>query len=155
LQPARTTASNPLFQLTFALQNAPAEDLQLSGLTNQSAAEARVNIFESLALTRATRVDIELHLWEKPKGITGGFLYSSDLFDAATIQRMGAHFTCLLQGVCDDVDKEITALPLLPKSELDLSWLNETANHPATQCIHHPFEQHAAAFPDNRDHLWH
>jgi amino acid adenylation domain-containing protein len=150
LQPARTTASNPLFQLTFALQNAPAEDLQLSGLTNQSAAEARVNIFESLALTRATRVDIELHLWEKAKSITGGFLYSSDLFDAATIQRMGAHFTCLLQGVCDDVDKEISELPLLTKSELDLllGWNQTATSYPATQCIHQLFEQHAATFPD-------
>jgi amino acid adenylation domain-containing protein len=152
LQPARTTSSNPLFQVTMALQNAPADEMALSGLSLQQFNDkTRVNIFESLALTKSTRVDIELHLWEKPEGITGGFLYSSDLFDADTIRRMGVHFTRMLELVCVNPDTRLSELPLLTNEERDQilwKWNDTLTPYPISQCIQQLFETHAEALPE-------
>ena len=68
LCPQRDLSRHPLFQTTFALQNAPEHPLALSGL--------KVNILYSLP-TSSTRFDLELHLgWER-ESWEGVFSYST------------------------------------------------------------------------------
>ncbi|HXM35036.1 MAG TPA: amino acid adenylation domain-containing protein, partial [Pyrinomonadaceae bacterium] len=92
LQPGRTLSHNPLFQVWFALQNAPSESSEWQGL------EVRSGNVESVT----TRHDLQLTLWEAAKRIEGTFTYSTDLFDADTIACIGQQFTNLLEMVVAD-----------------------------------------------------
>jgi non-ribosomal peptide synthetase component F len=107
LQPGRELTQNPLFQVVFALQNAPLDRLELPGLT-----------LSPLKLDlEVTRFDLECHLWERPEGLRGLLIYSTDLFEEETIERMGGHFQTLLAGIAADPDCAIAALPLLTEEE--------------------------------------
>src|ERR1044072_7067739 len=86
LQPERSMSYTPLFQVLFALQNAPQEKLELSGLT-----------LDLLNLESGTaHFDLSLLLEETDEGLEGECEYSTDLFDEATILRLigkiGAEF---------------------------------------------------------------
>ncbi|MHC5939081.1 amino acid adenylation domain-containing protein [Nostoc sp.] len=118
LHPERNLNQNPLFQVVFALQNAPMSALELPSLTLSPLP------FE----TETTRFDLEFHLWEpntqnglwadSSEGISGFVIYSSDLFDDATITRMLGHFQILLSGIVANPEHRIAQLPLLSESEL-------------------------------------
>ena len=61
--------------------------------------------------------DIAVTLLDDPSAFRGIFEYSTDLFDAATIERMGRHFQRMLEGALE--------FPQLPLSELPLLTLDE------------------------------
>ena len=44
------------------------------------------------------RFDLEMHLWQQPKKLRGTVVYSTDLFDASTIERMVGHFRDVAGG---------------------------------------------------------
>ncbi|MCW5318207.1 amino acid adenylation domain-containing protein [Nostoc sp. KVJ3] len=143
LHPERNLNQNPLFQVVFALQNAPMTALELPSLT------LRALPFE----TETTRFDLEFHLWEpntqnglwadSSEGISGFVIYSTDLFDDATITRMLGHFQILLEGIVANPEDRIAHLPLLSESELHqllVEWNNTQANYPQDKCIHQLIE---------------
>jgi amino acid adenylation domain-containing protein len=106
-RPQRSLEFNPLFQVWFVLQNAPAEEQHWHGL----AVEA-LNIESA-----STRHDLQLTLWENPDGIEGAiiegaFTYSTDLFDAETISCMSAQFTTLLSTVGAEPEVSLSELRL-------------------------------------------
>ncbi|NEQ21921.1 MAG: non-ribosomal peptide synthetase, partial [Microcoleus sp. SIO2G3] len=122
LQPERSLSRHPLFQVVFALQNAPTEALELPGLT-----------LNPLTIDfKTTRFDLELHLWkcsedfrslwganwEHSEGIRGVMVYNTDLFDKDTICRMLEHFKILLEGIVSHPEQRIANLPLLSESDL-------------------------------------
>ena len=60
------------------------------------------------------RFDLEMHLWTQPDaGLRGSVVYSTDLFEAATIERLLGHFETLLAGIVADPDQRVVELPLL------------------------------------------
>ncbi len=61
----------------------------------------------------ATRFDLELNAWEQAGGLGAAFVYSTDLFDAATIERMSGHLLTLLEGVVAEPERRLSELPLL------------------------------------------
>ncbi len=143
LHPERNLNQNPLFQVVFALQNAPMTALELPSLTLSPLP------FE----TETTRFDLEFHLWEpntqnglwadSSEGISGFVIYSTDLFDDATITRMLGHFQILLEGIVANPEDRIAHLPLLSESELHqllVEWNNTQANYPQDRCIHQLIE---------------
>ncbi|WP_375443148.1 amino acid adenylation domain-containing protein [uncultured Nostoc sp.] len=143
LHPERNLNQNPLFQVVFALQNAPMTALELPSLTLSPLP------FE----TETTRFDLEFHLWEpntqnglwadSSEGISGFVIYSTDLFDDATITRMLGHFQILLEGIVANPEDRIAHLPLLSESELHqllVEWNNTHANYPQDKCIHQLIE---------------
>ncbi|HYW19062.1 MAG TPA: amino acid adenylation domain-containing protein [Nodularia sp. (in: cyanobacteria)] len=143
LHPERNLNQNPLFQVVFALQNAPMSALELTGLTLSPLP------FD----TETTRFDLEFHLWEpntqnglwvdSSEGITGFVIYSTDLFDDATITRMLVHFQTLLEGIIANPEEQISQLPLLSESELDkllVQWNNTQLDYPQDKSIHQLFE---------------
>ena len=107
LKPERDLSRNPLFQVVFAVQNAPFEDLRLPGLT--------LSVFQTEVVT--TRFDLECHVWECEEGLKLIFYYNTDLFDAATIVRMAGHFQTVLEGIVAEPDRSISTLPLLTEAE--------------------------------------
>ncbi|MCP4659862.1 MAG: amino acid adenylation domain-containing protein, partial [bacterium] len=151
LDPERDIGSNPLFQVMFALQNAPSSEVGLPGL--------RLTPIE-LKLQRI-RFDLEVHLWETDGGnppfvplrgnLRGLFLYSTDLFDATTIARLVDHFECLLEAVAADPEHRLAELPAASPPVLHHLLLesNDTrADYPAHACLHRVFEAQAERTPD-------
>jgi amino acid adenylation domain-containing protein len=117
LEPERNLNRNPLFQVAFALQNAPVQPLELPGLTLEPAP------LES----GSTRFDLEVHLWEpthglrslwqSQEGLSGFISYSTELFDRDRIQRLVGHFQALLAGIGTNPDDRLSNLPLLTPEE--------------------------------------
>jgi len=140
LQPARSLSHTPLFQVALTLQNAPAERLEVSGLT------LRPLEIES----ETAKFDLLLTLEDTETGLDGFFEYNSDLFDASTIERMTAHLGNLLAGIVANPDAHISDLPLLDDAERDqllLAW-NPTQVYPHNKCLHQLFEEQTARTPD-------
>ncbi|WP_156349358.1 non-ribosomal peptide synthetase, partial [Burkholderia sp. E168m22] len=142
LQPPRSLSHNPLFQANLTLENVPTEQkLTLPGLD--------VETVELPHLT--TQFDLALHLMERDDVIEGRFYYSSDLFDAATIERLAEQFQVLLQGMVDDDTQRVSRLPLLSTAEREriLVSFNRTARaFPHEALIHQLFEEQVRLQPD-------
>jgi len=82
--------------------------------------------------------------------LTATIDYSTDLFDAATIERMQRHLLVLLQEIVSQPQKRIMQLALLEVDERQQLWRwNETdAQYPQDSCIHDLYEKQAARTPD-------
>ncbi|HYO16637.1 MAG TPA: non-ribosomal peptide synthase/polyketide synthase [Thermoanaerobaculia bacterium] len=107
LQPERSLAHSPLFQVLFVLQNASAGPLELPGLRL-----APVELDSG-----AAKFDLTLSFTEEPGGIQGLLQYSRDLFDAATAERLLGHLRTLLAAAAADPGTPVPDLPLLTPAE--------------------------------------
>ncbi len=145
LQPERSLAHNPVFQLMVILQNAAAPgetelpDLRLSRLPDTAP---------------AARFDLTLSATETGGGLFVLADYATDLFDATTVQRLLEHLHGLLEGVARQPERPLSALPLLTEPErhqLLTEW-NDTAEAfpapPSGGCLHQLFEMWAGAYPE-------
>ena len=141
LQPERDLSRNPLFQVMFSLQNAPLEEFTLPGLRVE-----QVEIGND-----ATRFDMEFHLWEGGGVLAGSLIYSTELFDAATVERLLGHFRNLLDGVVADPNKRLPDLPLLTEAQrrqVLAKWNDTRGVYPRDACVHELFEAQAARTPE-------
>ncbi|MCK7622568.1 non-ribosomal peptide synthase/polyketide synthase [Streptomyces sp. RS10V-4] len=109
VQPDRDPSRTPLFQAMVVLQNAPGAAMDLPGL--------QVSDIETD--THRAAFDLTLEFAEQDSGALHGLLtYPTDLFEAATAQRIADQLTTLLTAVADDPDRPLGALPLAPRAEL-------------------------------------
>jgi amino acid adenylation domain-containing protein len=141
LRPERDLSLNPLFQVMFALQNAPVSNLELPGLT----------LSHMGIETTRTRFDLEVHLWEAEEGLRAAFVYNTDLFDPDTIKRMAGHYQRILEGIVDNPDRRLSELPLLTEAErhkLLVEWNDTATDYPRDKCIHELFEEQVQRTPD-------
>jgi amino acid adenylation domain-containing protein len=106
IQPERSLARSPLFQVVLSLEERPAPG-RLPGL------EA-----EPLPLaTGASKFDLTLMLAEREGRIDGFAELDTDLFDASTIRRLLGHFRNLIAGAAGDPDRPVAELPILEEAE--------------------------------------
>ncbi len=142
----RSLAHGPLFQVVFALQNAPAGALELPGLTL-----APLGVGSDTA-----KFDLSVSLSEIDGRFAGTAEYAADLFDAATIRRLSGHFETLLRGLAEDLERSVDALPLLSEAEARqlLSEWNQTGSEVPTEPVHRLFESRAAERPDAPAVVW-
>ncbi len=141
LHPERDMSRTPLFQIMFALQNMPAGKLQLPGLTLCSFAMERITV----------RFDIEIHLMEKPEGLSGRVVYNTDLFDDVSIARLIGHYETLLESIVANPDQRISDLQILTDTErqqLLVEWNATETDYPRDRCVHQLFEQQVEQSPD-------
>ncbi|WP_412076315.1 amino acid adenylation domain-containing protein [Streptomyces xanthophaeus] len=104
VNPVRSLARHPLFQVCLALESGPAAAPELPGV--------RAGAAEPLA-TGAVKFDLEFLLRaEEGTGLTGAVLYRSDLYELATVERMAAMLRRTLE--------QVVARPELPLSEVEL-----------------------------------
>src|SRR5262249_54865003 len=68
--------------------------------------------------------------------------YNTDLFDAATVQRLLGHYRTLLQAAVAAPEGEMARLPLLTASEqqTQLRTWNDSGPAVPDACVHHMFE---------------
>ncbi|HEY7350648.1 MAG TPA: amino acid adenylation domain-containing protein [Ktedonobacterales bacterium] len=140
LHPERAPRQNPFFQTMFTLESPP------PALPSGWAA-ALLHIGAGLD----AGFDLSLALKERPEDLSGTFDYNTDLFEAATIERMAGHFQTLLEGIAVDPDQPISQLLLLPEAEREqmlVEWNATQADYPQDQCVHWLFEQQVARAPD-------
>jgi amino acid adenylation domain-containing protein len=141
LRPPRDTSRNPLFQVMFMLQNAPRETMALSGL------ELRTTVTP----THATKFDLSLGLSESEDGLRATLVYSTDLFDEATMQRFAGHYGVLLESILAAPGKAIGTLPILTAAEykhLTEDFQGEPWECPENELVSTMFEEQARRFPD-------
>jgi amino acid adenylation domain-containing protein len=140
LRPERDLSRNPLFQVMFALQNAPQRPLELPGIT-----------LKPLDIERSTsQVDLTLHVWETTEGLSATFEYASELFEESTIARMAIHWRSLLEGMVASPERCVWELPLLSEAErrqLLTEWNQTTVEYPRNACAHELFEAQAERTP--------
>jgi len=119
LNPERNLALNPVFQVMFAVQNAPLRPIELPGLT---LAPVELDF-------PVTRFDLEVFFTELDGGLATQLTWSTDLFDAASIQRFAGHLDALLAAVLDDPGQRLSEIPLLapPERHQLLAEWNDTA----------------------------
>ncbi|HEX3131505.1 MAG TPA: non-ribosomal peptide synthase/polyketide synthase, partial [Thermoanaerobaculia bacterium] len=136
----RSLSRNPLYQVVFALQN-----LLTGGTVGGDLAMERILLEGTSAKT-----DLLLTLGEAPGGLAGGWEYSTDLFDAATIRRLTGHLRTLLEGISETPGLPLTELPILTAAERDLlirEW-NDTSRPARQVCLHELFQARAEEDPD-------
>ncbi|ARV58848.1 hypothetical protein BZZ01_09555 [Nostocales cyanobacterium HT-58-2] len=141
LQPERSLSHSPLFQVMFALQNAPMGELELPG----------VKLTQLTQETTTAKFDLTLSMSETAQGLVGEWEYNTDLFDSSTIERMAAHFQNLLSAVVENPQQAVGELPLLSAAErhqLLVEWNDTASEYPTDKCIHQLFEQQVERTPD-------
>jgi len=110
VQPARDRGRSPVFQVAFQLLEGLGRELRLAGLSTERVAGTK----------ETSKFDLTLMLSPAPGG--GGSAratleYNSDLFDAATIDRMLAHYETLLGALARTPSAAMETLPLVSADE--------------------------------------
>lgn len=139
LQPERTSARHPLFQMAVTLAGGSA-DLVLQGLQT-----AAVTVDGT-----TSKFDLTLFLSDRPGGaLSGGFEYSTDRFGAAAAQRLAERFPALLRAIADRPQTAISRLPVLGERETAaLSRLCGTVPRPVPpDGVHHLVHRQAERRP--------
>ena len=140
-RPERGLSHNPLFQATLALQNMPRPVMASSA---SRADERRMRLdYLSFEVT-STRFDLELYFWDGSEGLSGTVIYSADLFEESTIERLMSHYTNVLRGIVEESEIPISDLRLLSEAERDqivVEWNETETNYPNDRCIHELIEQ--------------
>ncbi|MCA2205841.1 non-ribosomal peptide synthase/polyketide synthase [Nocardia rosealba] len=119
VDPQRSTARHPLFQVMLDFQNTTRTELELAGLT---AAEIEID-------THTAKFDLHLTLRETSDGLLARFEYATDLFDARTITDFSTRLLRVLDTVSADPNVVIGDIDLLSAAERTLlleTW-NDTA----------------------------
>lgn len=139
LRPQRHLSHTPLFQVMLVLQNAPLGSLQLPEL-------ALAPVDNPVAVAK---FDLTLNLAEQDGRLLAAFEYNTDLFDAATIERMAGHFTRLLAGAVARPEAPLRTLALPGDAERQrlLEEWNGAPAPAATDCAQVLFEAQAARTP--------
>ena len=103
----RDPSRTPLFQVVLNLQNAPATGAHLAGLRLHN-----VDVD-----TGTTKFDLTFILSEGPRGIAGTLSYRTDLFEAATVERMVGYLSTLLESIVAEPSRPVGELPLMRAEE--------------------------------------
>ncbi|MDR6581338.1 non-ribosomal peptide synthetase [Pseudomonas extremaustralis] len=142
LQPPRSAAYNPLFQVMCNVQRWEfQQSRQLAGMTVEYLAND----------ARATKFDLNLEVTDLDHRLGCCLTYSTDLFDEPRIARMAEHWRNLLQALIASPEQRLSELPLLSATEqraLQDSLGVEAGEHRLDQCIHTLFSQQAKARGD-------
>ena len=102
LNPERHLGRNPLFQVMFQLLESAGDELALKDL----------EVSPLASVSDRVRFDLEMHLRTQSEGnLRGTVVYSTDLFDAATIDRLVGHFLTLLRGATADPGRPLSGFP--------------------------------------------
>ncbi|MCE0460111.1 non-ribosomal peptide synthetase [Pseudomonas uvaldensis] len=142
LQPPRSAAYNPLFQVMCNVQRWEFQQSRtLAGMT----VEYLVND------ARATKFDLNLEVTELDHRLGCCLTYSTDLFDEPRIARMAGHWRNLLEALLDDPTRRLSELPLLDASERQQRLRSlgaEPGAHRLDQCLHPLFSEQAQVRPE-------
>ncbi|HVC19691.1 MAG TPA: amino acid adenylation domain-containing protein [Vicinamibacterales bacterium] len=140
--PERDLSRAPLFQVMFVWQHMPSARVELPGV-----------VWTPFAVDGgAAKFDVTLTITDGPEGLAGNVEYSTDLFDAGTMERFVARWQHLLAAIVREPDVALGDLPLLPDEERRLvvsGWNQTTVAYPdARRRLHELVEAQVGRTPD-------
>ncbi|HSV66550.1 MAG TPA: amino acid adenylation domain-containing protein, partial [Mycobacteriales bacterium] len=109
IQPGRDPSRTPLVQALVVLQTDMVRPRETAGL----------RVTEHDLPRPAARFDLVLEFLPRDDSLSLAVEYSTDLFDAVTVERLVGHLGVLLAAVVVDPDRLVAELPLLTGSEQD------------------------------------
>ena len=155
LQPERDLSRSPLFQTMFVLQKAPlSEQKNLVALAlGEAGSKATLGDLELESVKLEQQValfDNMLVMAETEEGISASLQYSTDLFDAATIEQFVTHFEMLLESIISHPEQKISAFKLLTAAEEQQLLVENNATEVEYRegCIHELFEEQVERTPE-------
>ncbi|MER8073186.1 amino acid adenylation domain-containing protein [Streptomyces sp. NPDC094034] len=113
LNPARSMARHPLFQVMLTFHNNAQSDLDLPGVQTQAEAAGEM----------AARFDLSFSLGESqasdgvPAGLAGRLDYRTDLFERTTVEQLAERLSLLLETVTRAPDQPIRSVSVLAGDE--------------------------------------
>jgi surfactin family lipopeptide synthetase A len=133
----RDTSRNPLFPVMFSL------------VPPTAAFESGWDLNQLDLEIGTAKFDLDLELDDRPEGLFGRFVYSTDLFDATTMERMAGHFQTMLEAIVADPEQKLSCLPMLTSAEKQqlTDWNCTDAEFPRELCMHQLVEAQAARTP--------
>ncbi|MBL3669465.1 amino acid adenylation domain-containing protein, partial [Streptomyces sp. M2CJ-2] len=145
LNPARSLARHPLFQISLSMQNIPESELDLPGVQVRT---------QPVRLDTA-KFDLTVLLAEQfgadgsPAGIAGTLEYAIDLFDRETVEELAARLARVLEAATADPAARVGALEVLFDEERHrvLEEWNDTARTIPPATFPQLFERQAARTP--------
>ncbi|EJZ57493.1 non-ribosomal peptide synthase [Pseudomonas fluorescens R124] len=143
LEPGRRLSHSPLFQVMF---NHQAE--------RRASIETRLNGLSIEPLewqSQTAQFDLTLNTTEQAHGIEAVLKYATDLFDAATIERLAQHWNALLRAIVAEPGQRIGQLPMLDdgqQQQLLAQWNPARVEQSVEQCIHQVIEAQAERHPE-------
>ncbi|WP_433495465.1 non-ribosomal peptide synthetase [Micromonospora sp. CA-248089] len=141
LNPARSIAYHPLFQVMCEWQNVAESSFGLPGLTVG---------FEPVS-TRTTKFDLLFTLMPGRDGaVHGSIQYATDLFDRNTVTALAERLTAVVAQVVADPDAPVSSVSVLLPGERDLvigEW-NDTAHELPEATLAEAFEAQVARTPE-------
>ncbi|MFD7409657.1 amino acid adenylation domain-containing protein [Streptomyces sp. NPDC059866] len=146
LNPTRSLAHHPLFQVMLAFNSNPRGELSFAG-AKATPQEARIG---------AARMDLTVHLAERhggdgsPDGIVGSVAYRADLFEQDTVTALVERLLQVLRTVTEDPGRRVGSVDLLSEGERHrvLEEWNDTATPVPCATVPELFQAQAHATPD-------
>ncbi|HYD78843.1 MAG TPA: condensation domain-containing protein, partial [Paucimonas sp.] len=142
LQPERNLSHSPLFQAMFNLQ------------TSRLDSDSRMGDMRVQALPQdsgAAQFDLSLDIVERQGRLEAALTYSTDLFEAATVERFAGYYTNLLDAIVAAPHARIGQLPMLGRDEyhqLTSGWGVAASVSEPFIAVHAQFEAQARTTPD-------
>ncbi|KAF1033213.1 MAG: Linear gramicidin synthase subunit D [Pseudomonas sp.] len=145
LQPERSLSHNPLFQVMFNHQSA-----------NRSAQASPGSRPEGLTVegldldAHSSQFDLTLNTYDTAQGLSASIVYATDLFSAATIERMATHWQTLLHSLIDNPEQILAEGPMLSDTEQQQVvsvWNNTQVAYPLDHSVQQLIEAQVAATP--------
>nr|WP_236581091.1 non-ribosomal peptide synthetase [Rhodococcus sp. T7] len=148
LNPVRSTARHPLFQVGLSFQNLASTQFELPGLRVWAVdADTQISQFD-LHLIVADRYDDE----GRAAGLGGFFTYATDLFDESTVVGFVERFVRILEAVVNDPSVVVGDIDILdaPERVLVLEGANATRHEVAgAGTLVDLFDAQVSASPDS------
>jgi amino acid adenylation domain-containing protein len=138
LHPRRDLSRNPLFQVAFQLLNT-------DGVSAETA-----DVWRDVHFGVA-KFDLTFNLWESAENINCQIEYSTNLYNASSVERMAQHFRTLLKSAVGSPDTPISRLNLLTSSEIDQALADWHAGEPdysRERSVNDLFRERAAIAPE-------
>ncbi|MCY9165986.1 amino acid adenylation domain-containing protein [Bacillus atrophaeus] len=132
LNPHRSADRNPLASVMFMLDETPSEVAEFNGLD--------ATWLDPSFIT--TKFDILLSARPTEEGVYGHIQYSTDLFEADTIERLIEHYLNVLEEVAKNSMVCLSKLPLLSAKERDtilVEWNDTALDLPYNTTLHETF----------------
>ncbi|MFV3405398.1 condensation domain-containing protein, partial [Pseudomonas sp. NY15463] len=143
LQPERSLSINPLFQVMYNHQHVGTGRIaqQLPGLQ-----------VEALNLDNQTaQLDLALETYDHGDAFSAVLIYATDLFEAASVERLAKHWLHLLHSIIADPQGRIDQLPMLDAEERELAlrgWNATATEYPLDTPVQRLIEAQVARTPD-------
>ncbi|MFD4949285.1 amino acid adenylation domain-containing protein [Streptomyces sp. NPDC058409] len=156
LAPARSLARHPLFQVMLLLENTAEAVVDLPGLAADGGAPPRPASGEASVTESVVKFDLDVSMVETydaqgaPAGLRGTVTASADLFEPASVVRIGDRLNRALAALSAAPDTRLSAVDVLEDDERHrmLTEWNDTAAELPDTTVGALFEAQVARTPD-------